>query len=86
MNAKESIEAMKQVLIAYAVKNNLCFSFETMRRHAEALYKAGYRKRGEVVSELIQFIEKKDKAAGKYSIYSKLLLDLKERFEASDED
>lgn len=42
---KENIvEEMKQILIDYAIKHDLCFSFEVMRQHAEVLYKAGYRK------------------------------------------
>lgn len=41
---QKRIEEMKQILIDYAIKHDLCFSFETMRKHAEVLYNANYRK------------------------------------------
>lgn len=44
MNQKEMIEEMKQILIDWAIKNDLCFSFDIMQKHSEVLIKNGYRK------------------------------------------
>ena len=40
---ENTVEEMKQILIDYAIKNDLCFSFEVMKQHADVLYKAGCR-------------------------------------------
>lgn len=43
MKEQNQIEEMKQILINYAIKHDLCFSFETMRKHAEVLFNANCR-------------------------------------------
>ena len=50
--SKKQIEEMKQVLVEYCVRKNLCFSFETLRKYSEVLYNAGYRKQSDNTVEL----------------------------------
>ena len=49
---KEQIEKMKQVLVNYCMRKNLCFSFEKLRNYSEVLYNAGYRKHSDNIVEL----------------------------------
>lgn len=48
--------------------------------YAKALYNARQQARKETAKEIISFIESKDKKCGKYSIYTKLLQELKEKY------
>lgn len=42
MDKEKEIEGMKNTLVNYAMKHDLCFSFEAYRINAKALVEAGY--------------------------------------------
>lgn len=64
-----------------SIKNN-----EFRRGKTQQCWDVKNKSRKTTIDEIISFVEEKDKKAGKYSIYSKLLQELKEKFKCENNE
>lgn len=60
MDKEKEIEDMKNTLVNYAMKHDLCFSFEAYRTYAKTLVEAGY---GHISTALSEYLHSNVKAA-----------------------